>query len=236
VAYSVTLALFARYPRLGEVKSRLAARIGPADALQIYRALLSDSLFRFGCLPANPKVLYLTGCSREEAEGFLSAERNAGGFEGGLQGEGDLGSRMRAVADFALRNSAGIVFLGSDSPTVPLAYLRRAIGEVAAGTPVVLGPSCDGGYFLLGLSQPRPELFSGIDWGSGRVLRQTLDRVPNEEVVQLPYWYDIDHEEDLAVLCRDLARSPAAGFPELRSLMVDGEVLSTAKLYAPKRI
>ncbi len=178
----------------------------------------------------------MTGCSREEADRFLSEEPNAAGFKVDLQGEGDLGSRMCAVADTALRESGGIVFLGSDSPTVPLPYLRRALDEVARGTPVVLGPSCDGGYFLIGLSRPRPELFHDIDWGSDLVLSQTVGRISSEDVLLLPYWYDIDQWEDLALLRLDISRSPASTFPGLRSLMIDDGVPSGPKPCDSKRI
>ncbi|MEE8389627.1 MAG: DUF2064 domain-containing protein, partial [Anaerolineae bacterium] len=72
-------------------------------------------------------------------------------------------------------NGSQAIALNSDGPTLPVAYLRQAIVRLD-GADVVLGPSEDGGYYLIGLKQPRPELFVEIEWSSGRVTVQTLDR------------------------------------------------------------
>ena len=222
---SITLAVFARFPRLGRVKSRLAGRIGDEAALKLYSALLCDSLRRYQRLPAEEKILYFTGCSAGEGVQFLSCVAGLQGFHIAIQGEGDLGDRMWAAAQQSLAQSSGIVFVGSDSPTVPIPYLRRALQEISETTPIVVGPSRDGGYFLLGLSQPRPELFRDVTWGSNAVLRETLGSAPREDVVLLPFWYDVDEWEDLVRLHQDITQRPISEYPSLRSTLFDQEGL-----------
>jgi rSAM/selenodomain-associated transferase 1 len=217
--------VFARFPRLGKVKSRLADRIGDDAALELYNALLSDSLRRYQRLPVDKRVLYFTGCSTGEAEQFLSSQDGLQGFQIAIQGEGDLGDRMWAAVEQSLNQSSGIVFVGSDSPTAPIPYLRRALHEVSEKTPIVVGPSRDGGYYLLGLSQSRPELFRHIPWGSNTVFLETLGRAPEKDVVLLPFWYDVDQWDDLCRLYQDMTRSPTSEYLTLRSTLSDQDGL-----------
>ncbi|RJP36085.1 MAG: glycosyltransferase [Phycisphaerales bacterium] len=142
------------------------------------------------------------------------------------QGAGDLGERLwRAVAAASARGSRGVILIGADSPTLPWPLLDEAAGLVRRGRNV-LGPTEDGGYYLLGLSlgacsltverctAPPPDaaaLFTRIDWGTESVARQTRERARASglELVELAPWYDIDRPEDLAWAWRDLA-DPAA--------------------------
>jgi glycosyltransferase A (GT-A) superfamily protein (DUF2064 family) len=97
--------------------------------------------------------------------------------------------------------------LNSDSPTLPVAYLVAAATALAVpGDRVVLGPSTDGGYYLIGLKQPHQRLFEDIDWSTERVAAQTLARANQLglEVHQLPSWYDVDDAEALRVLGGEL--------------------------------
>jgi rSAM/selenodomain-associated transferase 1 len=100
-----------------------------------------------------------------------------------------------------------VCLLNSDSPTLPAAYLMAAATAMAApGERIVLGPSTDGGYYLLGLKQPHRRLFEDIDWSTERVAAQTLARA--EElglaVHQLPSWYDVDDPATLRTLMGEL--------------------------------
>ena len=97
--------------------------------------------------------------------------------------------------------------LNSDSPTLPTAYLMAAATALAApGDRIVLGPSTDGGYYLLGLKRPHRRLFEDVDWSTERVSAQTLARA--EElglaVHQLPSWYDVDDLHALRLLVGEL--------------------------------
>jgi rSAM/selenodomain-associated transferase 1 len=100
-----------------------------------------------------------------------------------------------------------VCLLNSDSPTLPTAYLTSAATALAApGDRIVLGPSTDGGYYLLGLKQPHRRLFQDIDWSTERVAAQTLARAREVGVPvhQLPSWYDVDDLTALRLLVGEL--------------------------------
>ena len=102
---------------------------------------------------------------------------------------------------------AAVCLLNSDSPTLPTAHLVAAATLLAApGDRIVLGPSIDGGYYLLGLKRPHRRLFEDVDWSTHRVAEQTLARAQEIGVAvqQLPSWYDVDDVSALRLLVREL--------------------------------
>jgi glycosyltransferase A (GT-A) superfamily protein (DUF2064 family) len=105
-----------------------------------------------------------------------------------------------------------VVFLGTDSPTVPLSFIREAFNALIR-VPAVLGPAEDGGYFLLGLAEPHRNLFRNIHWGTSSVFEQTFSRLSGKPCKLLPSWYDVDVEKDLKRLAEDLNKS-FEGYPE----------------------
>ena len=105
-----------------------------------------------------------------------------------------------------------VIFLGTDTPTLPLSYIAEAQARLSH-YPVVLGPVEDGGYYLLALSEPREDLFREIDWGTSSVLEQTTAKLGSEDYTLLPPWYDVDTAADLPRLQQDLERN-FDGFPE----------------------
>ena len=94
------------------------------------------------------------------------------------------------------------VVIGSDLPVFPSSFLRDAFRALAGSSDVVLGPSRDGGYYLIGLSRLVPEIFTGMPWGTARVLQATRDRLSRVGVEPslLPGWFDVDTVEDLKFL------------------------------------
>lgn len=132
---------------------------------------------------------------------------------------GDLGQRMRHY--FEMSFAAGVdraVLIGSDSPTLPIAYVEEAFDHLTQ-LPVVLGPSDDGGYYLIGLSGKTADIFLAIDWSTSEVWRQTTDRLraAGQGYYELPRWYDIDTVDDLLRL-RDELTGPLAGDVTLDAL------------------
>ena len=161
--------VFLRAPELGRVKSRLAATVGPTQALAIYRELLAITLTT---LRAHPKVeLRVTpDVAATGGEPLLQP-----GWRRTPQGDGNLGERLeRAVQDAFAAAPTPVVLIGCDCPELTEDDLLEA-GRLLATRDVVFGPATDGGYWLIGLKRPMPELFRGISWGTSRVLPQSLD-------------------------------------------------------------
>jgi len=133
------------------------------------------------------------------------------------QSSGDLGGRMsNAFKDLFARGYKSAIMIGADLPTLPSRYLRAAFAALER-RPVVLGPSLDGGYYLIGLRAPQPELFEGIAWSTNQVLGQTIDRINrlSLEVQCLEPWYDVDTADDLDFLVSHLRLLMASGRSDL---------------------
>lgn len=193
------IAVFAREPRLGQVKSRLAGEIGPQQALAVYRAMLA----RLGELLNRGKLaewdLWVT--SNPSHEDFLSLCNKTNIY---LQDGRDLGARM----EFAIRQTLleskveNVILIGTDCPALTEDYLEQALLALESGVDVVLGPAEDGGYVLVGMGRPLPAVFEDIPWGSGQVMHRTLEalRVNDLSCRLLDTLWDVDRPEDLSRL------------------------------------
>lgn len=203
------LVLMGRYPRPGQVKTRLASLLSPARLLELYRALLDDSLERCSGL-AHRRYCFLADCSPAELARWSPRPVTAGWRIRHQHGV-DLGARMWAASQQARRQDRRIILIGCDSPTLPLDYLRQGF-QWLSKVPVVVGPSADGGYYLLGVAETMPQLFQGIEWGTENVLAQTLACLTTSQYRLLPSWHDLDRPQDLAVIKQDLLTTQE-GYP-----------------------
>ena len=118
------------------------------------------------------------------------------------QPSGDLGARLSFLSQAAFCHGArGVIVVGSDHPNLPDEYLERAV-KILRGRRdrIVLGPTEDGGYYLVGMNRFHPEIFEGIHWSTSTVLEETLERAKRIgiRVELLPKWFDLDRPEDLA--------------------------------------
>ena len=115
----------------------------------------------------------------------------------------DLGERMFSAMEQSLDNYRHVMLAGSDCIDLAVADLDLAREKLVEGYDVVLGPSLDGGYHLIGLSRLYRELFTGIEWGTDRVLQDTRERVAQLDLTlyELPERRDLDRPEDLKYLC-----------------------------------
>jgi rSAM/selenodomain-associated transferase 1 len=192
------LVLFARVPRRGRVKTRLARRIGAEAALLLHRALVRDALrFTVAAARASGAAPVVAWDGRSPAFGPAAIR----------QGPGNLGTRLRRVVRRLLGRGAGrVVVIGSDSPAAPRRGVRRAFSLLHKGADVVLGPAEDGGYWLLGVRADRPEIFRGIAWGTRSVLRRTVARARarGARVHLVDESWDVDRPSDLDRLRRAL--------------------------------
>ncbi len=187
--------LFAKAPRSGTVKTRLAATIGVERALAVYRQLgraVADGVAR----DASLTVWYDPPDAEDEMRRWL------GDHEFLAQPEGDLGSRLtHAFRAHFRRGDHPVIAIGADAPGVDGAVIGEAVRALAAAD-AVIGPATDGGYYLIGLARDAPAPFREIPWSTGQVTRVTLDRlaVADLSVVTLKTRRDIDTADDLAAL------------------------------------
>jgi rSAM/selenodomain-associated transferase 1 len=192
------LLIFARVPALGRVKSRLAAGIGEADALATYHELLgiTRAAVITAAVPATVWLADTAGTTPAATE-----TREWTGLATCCQPAGDLGHRMAiAFATAFAAGSARVAIIGTDCPGLRAAHLAQAFALLASHD-VVLGPATDGGYYLLGLRQPHPELFQNKSWSTDSVLTDTLADAHRLglQVALLPELRDVDTAADLAV-------------------------------------
>ena len=206
---STHLVIFARNPVPGAVKTRLHSRYTPTQAAAIYRAFVLDTLdvamqarVDRRCVAFDPPG----------AEAEL-ADLVGPGWVLFPQVSGDLGERMYRAARHCFDQGARRVgILGSDVPSLPPHHIDLAF-ELLEGNEVVLGPSMDGGYYLVGLSRPVREIFRDVAWSTARVYAQTLERAraAGLTVGILPSWHDVDTPRQLDHLVRHARAKRHAG-------------------------
>jgi rSAM/selenodomain-associated transferase 1 len=197
------IAIVAKAPRPGEVKTRLCPPLSVREAAELHRAFLTDKIEQVRSLPAATRAVVYTP---DEERGFF--ERVAPDFVLIAQTPGDLGARLAASFDYFFADGyEAAVLIDSDSPTLPREFLLRALDLlVSADVDVVLGPTADGGYYLIGLRAARPELFTDMPWSSSRLLAETASRARalGLRLGWLPPWFDVDTAPDLERLASSL--------------------------------
>ena len=191
--------LFVRNPLAGQVKTRLQPQLNGDQAAELYRAFVLDSADTLAATSAAEKVIAFTPAAAQSAIRELLAA-TCDGFEFVPQPELDLGGRMEELLRWSFaRGALRTVIAGSDSPSLPASLIDQGLNELA-DRDLVIGPATDGGYYLIGGSRPIGNLFTGIDWGTGRVFSQTLAAARGLDFALLPPWYDIDTVADAAFL------------------------------------
>jgi hypothetical protein len=201
------LAVMAKAPRAGKVKTRLQPPLSAEEAAALNVRFLRDTAENIASVSGEggaQGLISYTPVGDEEAfqgllpDGFALIAQRGDGF----------GERLLCAAEDILNCGFGAVCLiDSDSPTLPSMALREAIRELnRPGERVVIGPSEDGGYYLIGLKRAEPKMFERISWSTDSVYEQTVERVREAglELVELPKWYDVDDAATLAVLEREL--------------------------------
>jgi rSAM/selenodomain-associated transferase 1 len=206
------LIIFAKEPRPGQVKTRLSPPLSPEAAARLYHSFLLDILDEMARVP---EVGLAVAFSPETARGFFRRLAPPGTNLFPQEGA-DLGERMaRAFARSFAAGFGPVILRGSDVPDLPAAVVSEATAVLAAGqAQVVLGPATDGGYHLVGLSEPQPALFRGPVWSSSTVLADTLRlaRQLGLRVHLLPPWPDIDTYGDLRTFLHRTRPAPQPGW------------------------
>jgi uncharacterized protein len=192
------LIIFLKYPAPGKVKNRLALHLGEKRAAEIYRQLAETVVANVTPQASEHDYDINLSFAPESAEQQIKAWFPRHNLFFPQQGS-DLGERMSNA--FLHAFAAGytkVLLIGSDCPDISRAIVNRGV-LLLDTQDIVLGPAHDGGYYLIGLRRPEPELFLNIEWGTGRVLQQTLDTIERSglTVGRLPQLHDIDRIEDL---------------------------------------
>lgn len=190
-----TLLVFARAPRPGTVKTRLARTLGDERAMALYRRMGRRVVDQVAAAPATVTVCHTPDDAGDELREWLGP----GAVRYWPQGPGDLGARLTRMFDRAFDSSWRAVAIGTDAPSVDETTIRRALHALDSAD-VVIGPARDGGYYLLALRRPRPDLFTDVRWSTGSVMRETVERVRAEglTLTYLEVESDIDTAADLA--------------------------------------
>ena len=213
--------LFAKSPVKGRVKTRLAAEIGADSAAALYKCFVEDVLDLVEGIGISLRLLFYPPDAKADFQDWLG-ERD---FFRPQTGD-DLGERMKNAFEsaFAEGFSKGVA-IGSDLPDLPGDFLRRAFAELESHE-AVLGPSSDGGYYLIGFSRESflPEAFENISWSRDGVFEQTshLLKRHRRSTFLLPIWHDVDTAADMEALLLRMRGTPFEKSRTYRRLMCNG--------------
>jgi len=195
--------IFAKFPQSGLVKTRMVPPLTDDQAAKLHRLCLQSVCERVSANNNTKPILVFTPDHQLESFQNIVSDHVDDYWP---QGGGDLGERLiRAINHAFSQNADHVILLGADSPTLPIEILTQTI-EKLTHHDAVIGPCDDGGYYLLAMNKPQPELFRDIDWGSDKVADQTKARAAHTtiDLFELASWYDIDRYDDLVRAQSDL--------------------------------
>jgi uncharacterized protein len=209
------LVIFAKAPIPGEVKTRLCPPLTPDEAATLHGSFVLDMLERTKLAVAKlqlPFHRYLACAPSSELVFFKIMEERQGTRLLDQVGE-DLGWRMhRTFVDLFAKGYKQVIIVGTDVPTLPLSVYQKALAMLGRSD-VVLGPAMDGGYYLIGLTKPAEQLFTGVPWSTDQVFAVTQQKAKTLglSVELTTAWRDVDTIADLQSLieeCQEDNRKP----------------------------
>jgi rSAM/selenodomain-associated transferase 1 len=197
MSYFKKLGIFVKVPEEGAVKTRLVPPLSGKEACDLYLAFVNDLFQRIKKLKKLSVTAFYSGTNPGQIEELLPK-----GWALAAQTGVTLGERLQhAFGQLLAEEGSYAVMIGSDSPDIPLLAIKRAYNKLKHKD-VVLGPSADGGYYLIGIKKQTPALFSNIPWGENTVMRRTLEIIASHEmsISLMPLWYDVDTPDSLELL------------------------------------
>jgi len=203
---SVAVGIFCKTPAAGFSKTRLSPPLHPEDCSAISACFIRDLARTVHALggDAVPYAVYTPVGTEPALRSLLPSS-----FHLLAQRDGDFGTRLSlAVTELLQAGHAGAILVNADSPTLPASILQSAVDAFRHDEDVVvLSPSFDGGYTLVGVSRPHPQLFADIPWSTSHVHRLTMQRAAEIRVpvIDVPGWYDVDDRQTLQLLQSELA-------------------------------
>ncbi|MFL2855696.1 MAG: TIGR04283 family arsenosugar biosynthesis glycosyltransferase [Pseudohongiellaceae bacterium] len=188
--------LFVKAPFLGQVKTRLEPLLGSEKCLELHRAMGQRIAGLLSSIKLAPWQLWV---SADESNEFFLGICNREDIH--LQIGSSLGEKIAGSMENALLRPGvdGVIVIGSDCPSYDAAYLESAMHQLYAGHDIVLGPAEDGGYVLIGMRASNPGVFNGVEWGTDRVLEQTISNIDTLDLSHalIETLWDVDRPEDL---------------------------------------
>ena len=183
--------VFVKNPELGKVKTRLAATLGDEKALKIYNKLVGYTKDVLSQLSNVKRYIYYS--SFVVKQDIWDNHQ----FEKRTQSTGGLGDRITTALKETFETCNPIIIIGSDCPQLTPLHIKDAFEQLKTHN-IVIGPSHDGGYYLLGMDKYYPQLFQDINWSTSTVFQETVLKATNLNlgVDELETLSDIDYEED----------------------------------------
>ena len=223
-AESCALAVMTKAPRAGKVKTRLVPPLTPEEAAALNVCFLRDITAAIEQATQNTKAVgvavYTPAGAASSYRGIIPDDF----FLVPQRGQA-FGERLYFATEDLLRlGFESVCLINSDSPTVPAEAFIEAVQVLAdPGDRVVLGPSDDGGYYLIGLKKLHRRIFAEIDWSTEKVLRQTTDRAEelHLDIHLLPAWFDVDDRATLRRLCISLLQPADESAPATKRFLED---------------
>lgn len=197
--FTHSIIIFTKAPIIGKVKTRFQPAITKEVSFKIHTAFVKDMIAKIGAIQGVRKYLFY---DFKEGNRVINNLIKGIGFKVFLQKGKDLGEKMQNALYRIMKSDMDkVVIIGTDSPTLPSEYISQAF-VVLDKKDTVIGPATDGGYYLIGMKGHICGLFDNIEWGTNKVIRQTLDNVrhKNLSIGVLPPWYDIDTIDDIVYL------------------------------------
>jgi len=202
--------MFVKFPERGEVKSRLSRSLGEEIATDLYRCFIEDLLEKLAQGAYRFRMAF-----HPEGKEHEIREMFGSGFSSMPQKGKDLGERMKhAFIRCFSEGFRSVVVIGSDSPDLPARIIEKSFLALEDHD-AVIGPSADGGYYLIGFTREtfNPDVFTGLAWGTETIYQETMDILHKAGTLAhiLPVWQDVDRPEDITILIKNSKKTGFTG-------------------------
>ena len=191
IKFTTGIIVFIKNPRLGHVKTRLAKDVGDERALEIYLKLTAHTQRVLSAVPYVNRNVYYSEFIDDTDDWSTDT------FIKGLQSNGDLGDRIKHAFSEVFEQNEKVIIIGSDCAQLSANHIQQAI-DTLDNNNVVIGPSLDGGYYLLGMDSNFQFLFEDIEWSTESVFETTKNKALAQDltVAEIEKLSDIDYIED----------------------------------------
>ncbi|MCC3144362.1 TIGR04282 family arsenosugar biosynthesis glycosyltransferase [Halanaerobium sp. Z-7514] len=194
--------IMSRAPIAGKTKTRLQSHLSPKECAELHKAFLKDIINKFSNIKKKYSQLDLyLSITPPESENLFKELLNED-FKIITQKGKDLGRKMyNSLLDAYQLSNSPVIITGSDLPSLPISIITESFAGLKERD-LVIGPSLDGGYYLLGMKKPHAFLFEQQKWGNKSVLEKTLKAASKYDLKShfLPEWYDVDTFNELLIL------------------------------------